>query len=317
MDTLGHKLAVGIVSVLIIFSAVVEASDKVDPADLVTKHLDSIGNASARTANTLRTGAGTAVLDVISGGMGHMEGTSQVASMGKQFNFIMYFNASDYIGEQFKFDGKKALVADNNLDRRVNLAFFMYRHDTILKEGLWGGVWNSGWPLQDLKGREAELKYEGTKKIDGKQLLVYLYVPRHAEKELRIRLLFDPETFRHVRTIYDAMGPIGDLPAVSVTEAFSDFRDEKGLMLPHSWVVRFEPGQAGSSFFVWKVNLKDVKVVAVSAPAAAQPAPGAQKAPNAQPTPGAQANPSAQPASNAQPVPSSQAMPSSPATPKK
>lgn len=250
---------------LAVLSLVCVASAGDDPADFVTKHLDSIGTPETRLANTLRTGKGTATLDVVSGGAGHMQGTSMVASLGKQFNFLMYFNAGTYNGEQFKFDGQKTLIADNSVDRRENLASFMYRHDVILKEGLWGGVWNSGWPLNDLKAKNAELKFERTKKVDGKQLLEYLYRPKHSERELVIHLFFDPETYRHVRTEYDDRGTYGELVALSVTEKFSDFRDEKGLMLAHSWAISYEPGQVGTSIMNWKVELNDVRVTTASA----------------------------------------------------
>lgn len=249
---------------LAVVSLVCLASAGDEPAGLVTKHLDSIGKPEARLANTLRTGKGTATLDVVSGGAGHLQGTSMVASMGKQFNFLMYFNAGSYNGEQFKFDGQKALVADNTIDRRENLAYFMYQHDVILKEGLWGGVWNSGWPLNDLKGKNAEIKFERTKKVDGKELLEYLYRPKHSERELLIHLFFDPGTYRHVRTEYDWRTP-GDLVGLSVSESFSDFRDEKGLMLPHTWAISYEPGQVSTSTMNWKVELRDVRVTTASA----------------------------------------------------
>lgn len=268
------RFVVGVTVAITILVFQVIASDNPSPSDLVAKHLDSIGKLEDRKANTLRTGKGTATLDVLSGGSGHMAGTSTVASMGKQFNFLMFFNAPGYMGEQFKFDGDKVTVADNDQVRyqRRNLGLFMYQHDVILKEGLWGGVWNAAWPLYDLKARSAELKYEGTKNVDGKRLLEYRYIPRHAERELTVHLLFEPDAFRHVRTIYEVNGPIGNLPAITVTEAFDDFRDEKGLMLPHSWNIRFDPDQIATTMLLWKVNLSDVMVMTAKAAAELQAA---------------------------------------------
>ncbi len=267
-----HRLGYQLIgAALAVLSLVCVGSAGDDPTDLVKKHLDSIGTPEVRLANTLRTGKGTATLDVVSGGAGHMQGTSMVASLGKQLNFLMYFNAGTYNGEQFKFDGQKTLIADNSVDRRENLALFMYRHDVILKEGLWGGVWNSGWPLNELKAKNAELKFERTKKVDGKQLLEYLYRPKHSERELVIHLFFDPETFRHVRSEYDWKSP-GDLVGLSVFESFSDFRDEKGLMLPHTWAISYEPGQVGTSTMNWKVELKEVHVTTASAAVGTAPA---------------------------------------------
>jgi hypothetical protein len=92
---------------LAVLSLVCVASAGDDPADFVTKHLDSIGTPETRLANTLRTGKGTATLDVVSGGAGHMQGTSMVASLGKQFNFLMYFNAGTYNGDSSSSMGKR------------------------------------------------------------------------------------------------------------------------------------------------------------------------------------------------------------------
>jgi hypothetical protein len=260
------------------------AAEKVDPADVVAKNLDSIGKAEARTAPTLRSGQGIATMDVTAGGSGHMDGTVTVASMGGKFNFLMYFNASDYVGDQFKFDGQKAFVADNTTTQRRNLAFFMYRHDIILKQGLWGGVWNTGWPLFDLKAKNAALRPEKNKKIDGKEMLVFSYEPKHMETEMRIHLYFEPDTYRHVLTVYEYYGPIGNVPALSVTEEFSDFKDEHGLMLPHTWVVRYEPsetaagdlGIAGTNSLLWKLKINQVGVGNAPAekPASAPTKPG-------------------------------------------
>lgn len=268
MKRFGDQLSAVFVIALTLSSVACFAEEKITTDDLIAKHLAAIGTTEARTGNRLRSGDGSATLDIVSGGSGHMEGISKVASMGRQFNFIMYFNATNYNGEQFKFDGTKTFVADNTVDRRLNLAFFMYRHDVILKEGLWGGIWNSGWPLNDLTSHNAAMKYEGAKKFNGKELLQFLYKPQHSEREIIIHLFFEPDTFRHVRSEYDFIGPIGSLPAITVTEEFADFRSENGLMLPHSWKIRYEPGQLGAVTMRWQVAIQKVSVTAASAKAA-------------------------------------------------
>src|SRR3954467_228355 len=102
----GLRHNVGVIGLLICgLVGVAGAADKVKPEEVVAKHLDAIGSIEARTAKTLRSGNGTASMDVLSGGAGHMDGTTTVASMDKKFNFVMFFNAPQYVGEQFKFDG--------------------------------------------------------------------------------------------------------------------------------------------------------------------------------------------------------------------
>jgi len=239
------------------------AAEKVSSEDLVTKHLSAIGSVEARTAKTLRSGSGTVSLDLMSGASGHMDGTATVASMDKKFNFVMYFDAPEYVGEQFKFDGQNTFVANNTTDRKFNLANFMWAHSVILKQGLWGGVWNTGWPLLDLKTNNAELKPEGTQKVNGKEQLKFIYRGKHIESELRIHLYFDPDTFRHTMTRYEFYGPVGNIPAIQVTEEFGDFHEEKGVTLPHAWTIRYEPeptAQVGGYTMLWKVQLPKVAV---------------------------------------------------------
>lgn len=259
-------------------------AEKATPGDLVAKHLDAVGTPEARSTTTLRSAKGKATVDMLTGGSGHMDGIASVASMGNQFNFVMSFNAANYIGEQFKFDGKKTFVADDDVDHRVHIAQFMYQHDAILKEGIWGGVWNSSWPLYDLKSRNAQLKSDGVKKVDGKQLLRFSYEPKHVERELRIYFFFEPDTYRHVKTVYEIFGA-SNVPALTVSEDFSDFRDEHGLMLPHTWQIRYEPDQqsgdvglrGGTSSLRWNVTLQEVQITSAAAPqppAATTPAAG-------------------------------------------
>jgi hypothetical protein len=262
------RLWIGAGSVVLLLTMCAAGVDKVTSEDVIAKSLDSIGKAEARTAPTLRTAQGIATLDLTSGGSGHMDGTMTVASMGGKFNFLMYFNASDYVGDQFKFDGQKPFIADNTTTERRNLGYFVYRHDLILKQGLWGGVWNTGWPLFDLKSKNAVLRPEKSKKIDGKDMLVFSYEPKRMETEMRIHLYFEPDTYRHVRTVYEYYGPVGNVPAITVTEEFSDFKEEHGLTLPHGWVIRLEPNASamgdttgfGGYAMLWKLKLNQVGV---------------------------------------------------------
>ena len=274
-----RKGIVGFAGALLLLSSWA-AAEKVDPAEVIAKNLDSIGKADVRTAPLLRSGQGTATLDVTSGGSGHMDGTMTVASMDGKFNFLMYFNAHDYVGDQFKFDGQKAFVADNTTTTRRNLGFFMYRHDVILKQGLWGSVWNTGWPLANLKDKNAVMRQEKNKKIDGKEMLVFSYEPKKMETEMRIHLYFEPDTGRHVRTVYEYYGPSANVPALTVTEEFRDFKEEHGLTLPHTWWVRYEPSQTvqgdagvlGTNSLLWKLNINQVSVTNPAAKPAASPA---------------------------------------------
>src|SRR5260370_40877631 len=51
----------------------------------------------------------------------------------------------------------------------------------------------------DLPGRHARLQYIGRKRIDGRELQQFRFLPAK-RADLEIRLYFDPETARHVMT---------------------------------------------------------------------------------------------------------------------
>ena len=55
--------------------------------------------------------------------------------------------------------------------------------------------------LLNVSERKAKLSFEGLKKIDGQEFYVLRYRPQK-KTDLDISLYFDPQTYRHVRTIY-------------------------------------------------------------------------------------------------------------------
>ena len=70
-----------------------------------------------------------------------------------------------------------------------------------MKEGLLGGVFSTGWPLLNLKDKPVTLAYrEAT--LDGRRLHEIDYHPKQGFGDMKIKLYFDMETYRHVRTEY-------------------------------------------------------------------------------------------------------------------
>jgi len=115
------------------------------------------------------------------------------------------------------------------------------------------------------------------KKIDGQELHQLRYSPSK-RSDLAISLYFEPETFRHVMTVYELtispqMGTSDITTArqnetrYRLEERFADFKAFDGLALPTQWEVRFtedipvtgdSPAPAGlfgrSSTKIWTMN---------------------------------------------------------------
>ena len=224
------------------------SADKITVEEVVAKHLESIGSAEARAASKSRVIQGSVIATVRIGGKGHSQGGSVMASQGDMSLLGMIFGPQEYSNEKAAYDGRRVTLGELSPGSRTNFGGFLLTHDVVFKEGLLGGTLSTAWPLLDLAARNPKLKYAGTKKIDGRLAHVISYEPRRGGN-LEIRLYFDSENFRHVRTEYQqdiAPPPVND-PAQSarqkethlkLTEAFSDFRTEGALVLPHDYKLQ-------------------------------------------------------------------------------
>ena len=250
------------------------AQEKLTAQDVVARHLESIGPAPARAAVKSRTARGTAVFDVVLGTpAGHAEGDALLVSLDRRLSFIMRYPGTVYPDEQFVFDGKAVQVAVAN--RRMERSYigdFFYRHNVLITEGLFGGTLRTSWPLLDVAGRQPRLKYEGLKKIDGRELHDLTYRPKKGDdQDLTIHLYFDPETFRHVRTVYTfnveqqmqhlaeqqrgrvrSTAPTREDTRYRVEETFSDFRTVDGLTLPGRWKLTYTAEGGATISTAWE-----------------------------------------------------------------
>jgi hypothetical protein len=225
--------------------------EKMKPEEVVAKHLESIGTAEARQAVRNLVASGTVVFNIRSGGKGQTGGASLIASEGEMNLFKMVFQSSPtYPHELFSYDGKSFGALHVRAGARSPLGEFFMSHDTIFKQGLFGGTLSTAWPLLNLAGRNPRLDYEGTKKIGDRQTHELRYSPRKGS-DMKIKLFFDAETFQHVRTEYEhtlaaALGgriSTGGASAgksevrYKLVEDFSDFKKEGNLMLPHTYKI--------------------------------------------------------------------------------
>ncbi len=227
--------------------------------EVIAKHLDSLAPAAVRAAAKTRAIEGTASFVIKTGGQGYNDqGKCVLISEGWNFALGLRFPANDYPGERIVVNGAKFDVAKLNVSgERSPLGGLLNQDSEILHEGLFGGALSTSWALLEAREREAKLKYDGLKKVDGVELHRIAYVPKKANNGLEVFLFFDPQTFRHVKTLYRLEiqpgapeGPTGigsshtghlytPNTRYKLEEDFSDFKTQDGWTLPTHWKIRY------------------------------------------------------------------------------
>jgi hypothetical protein len=221
---------------------------------LLSKHVASVGTAQALAAVRGRGVEASTRFTIRQGGSGGGEGSAKFGSAGAKTRFNLRIQSSNYGGEDFVCDGNKVQVARLVSGNTALLGAFFYDKQFLLKEGIFGGVLSTAWPMLQPKAVAPKLKYSGLKKIDGRELLEVRYEPKEFYPGLDVRLYFDPETFHHVLTVYewhvrsdlggDAVGGRGrsvandsEQAVETLRESFSDFRSADGVIVPAHWTV--------------------------------------------------------------------------------
>lgn len=233
----------------IIFTPSIAAQEKMKPEDIAAKHLEAIGAAESRAPDRSRIVSGSSMMTLRTGGSGQAGGPALIASKDDMIVINASFESPEYPYEKMSFDGKNLLVRQYKPGARSPLGEFFLSYDEIFKEGLIGGSLSASWALLHLDERKAKLKYDGTDKIDGRPVYKLKYVPRK-NSDLRIKLYFDAENFRHLRTVYERSiaAQMGAAPGQSisqretrytVTESFSDFANVSGLTLPKKYTIEY------------------------------------------------------------------------------
>lgn len=240
--------------------------DKITAEQIIAKHLDSIGTATARASITSRVILGKTVAVARIGGSGQTAGQAVLASRGNNSLVGMAFPLPNYPHEKIGYDGRKLTVAELTPGVRSELGKFFMAHEMPFREGLLTGTLSTAWPLLNLTSRKAVLKYDGTKKLQGIKMYVLRYETKN-DSGLKTKLYFDAETFRHVRTEYEhriiqqmaTQAGVTQKQGDSITklvEEFSDFKAVDGLTLPHSYKLQLSIEMLGRSILQdWTLTL--------------------------------------------------------------
>ena len=199
-----------------------------------------------------------------------MLGQTVFISDGNKLRYDMKFESKDYPEEVFSFDGQNVQIGYIRPGKRSRLGDFLYLYNGIIKEGLMGGVLSTAWPLTQLDQRGPKLQYRGLAKVEGKQAHELRYQMKKGDSNLNVFLYFEPDTFRHIATIYRIIqpAPLASRPELSssqtenrleLLEVFEDFREEDGLTLPHRWTIHYTAEVGQSTFFgEWETVLEKI-----------------------------------------------------------
>lgn len=251
----------------VFLSATIVSAQKLTAEEILAKHLESIGTKEARAAVKTQIAVGEGEYRIVSKKNIVVPGRGMFASSGGKNYFGMNFQAADYQLDQFSYDGDKARASFVRAGQRSLLGNFVLSNDAVIRESLLGGTLATSWALLDMTAKKAKLSYDGTKKIDGRETYVLEYSPKSSD--LAIRLYFEKDTFRHVRTEYKRTFSAGigrtandsakfDESRLTVTEDFGDYKKEKDLTLPHSYRLNYTTiGQNGTSEVEWAFNFTE------------------------------------------------------------
>lgn len=269
-----------VASIVLALLASSSAADKLKLDDVIARHLASIGTPEARAAAKTRLAEGRAEMQEVVRGSSSLKGSASLASDSRRVKIAMQFpGSSQYPGEQWVFDGNQTQVALTAPGARSEIGNFVFHYPEVLREGLLGGAAFTSWSLLDLDGRHPRLKYDGLKKINGRELHQVTYSPRKGASGIQTRLFFDPETFRHVKTTYtlelgaglesqrDRQGNVTGADATQhqdeirylLEENFADFQTIDGVTLPTSWNIRYEVQPSSSAVLEWTIKLERFK----------------------------------------------------------
>jgi hypothetical protein len=267
---MGTKIrpAVWIIILCLCFTAVRSGKtfaddNKLTPEKVVSEHIKSICSPEVLAGLKSRAFTGNATIEFITGNIGLIGGQFEFVSEKQKQGIFYRYDALEYPGEHFAFDGKDVTVSYISAGRRSPLGDFLNRYDGIIKEGLMGGVLSVNWPLLNIDQKNAGMKYK-KKKIDGRELHELEYRPKEGMGDVKVKLYFDLETFRHVKTEYKVsithssdITPILDGVLTNsldtdvyyvLTEEYGDFLEVDGMTLPFSYSIHYSREGHGGTF---------------------------------------------------------------------
>ena len=256
--------------------ATVDGSAQKMKADaLVALHLKAIGENLVRK-NRVAQGLGT--MNIRVGNKARMVGPAMLLAEGSKLRTEIKFGHPQYNHETLIRNGEKLDIPYVSPGARSRLGGTLWDFfPRLAQEGLYGGILSTDWALLDLEKRRARIRYQGLKKFEGRRLHRLDYRPKNGV-DYRIRIYFEPETYRHVASRYRLTLPPGmgrglvnirggafgagsgpaDKIRISLTETFSDFKEVDGLTLPHQYRIALNASAIGGFVGYWDIKFERV-----------------------------------------------------------
>ena len=238
------------------------AVEKLKPEELIAKHLESLGTPEARARYETCIANGTVTMGgVVGAGVGELTGKLSILSDGGKVRVGMQFPSKSFPGDHYAFDGTEVTVSAIQAGTRSMVGAFLYQNSYLVSEGVLSGVLTTNWALLHVDQRKPKVSYKGLRKIGEKRYHALGYRPRKGGDEVEITFLFDPETFRHLKTElrYEQRNQIAANSAASAKQAdntlvimedFESFSAVEGLNFPS--IYRIEANLTGARTLVYR-----------------------------------------------------------------
>ena len=250
---------------LMLIFTVSSYAQKLEPEEILAKHLDSIGTKEKRAERKNQMAVGT------SGFRSKLPdrktvGKAVIVSEAKDLFFVISFKSQEYPFEKIGFFAGKVNLPFVTAGTKSPLGAFIADHNNILSEGLFTGSISTTWSLLNPQIKKESFRSAGTKKIDGRKAYALNYYAGSGSVEFTVKLYFDVETFQHIRTEYrrviaakqGTFGVLGQQTGVEIalTESFGDFKNADGLTLPHTYKMQYvTDSNSGTYEYEWGITI--------------------------------------------------------------
>jgi outer membrane lipoprotein-sorting protein len=256
-----------VVALLLASSVAAQKDENLKAADIIAKHLDSIGTKEKRDEVKTRMVMGTSTFESKLPDR-KTTGKAVVVSDAKNLMFVTSFASREYPFEKIGYFAGNVSLPYISAGTRSPLGAFVADHKTVLAEGLFTGTISNTWNPANPEFGKGKFDTAGTKKIDGRKAYVLNYYSNVSSgTEYLVRLYFDAQTFQHLRTEYRhtiaaKSAVFGQSSAqlqgveIAMIEDFGDYKNENGLTLPHTYKIKYSTASNSGTFeYNWGVTI--------------------------------------------------------------